>query len=136
MTELLWLLLPLALLAGAWLVYRQRAARRGIADSLERSEEHEAMFNALTDWLQEERICRAMIEHRVADRRGLVELQAALPAYTEEKTRAVMACLLASRDVRKVIAGHLERTMKIPRRDAMAPLLQWSKFQGREAMSS
>jgi LPXTG-motif cell wall-anchored protein len=122
------------LMAALLLVARKK--RRIVAEkieAIERTEEHEAILNALTEWLQEERVVRAMIENRVATRRGLVEVFAALPAYDEPKIKAVAACLLRDRNVRKVIAGHLEK-QGIPRRDAMGPLLEWSRFE--EAQSA
>lgn len=129
MTEALWLLPVLAAAGGVYLWRRQRAHRAEIADTLERSELHEAQVNALTSWLQDERICRAIIEHHLASRADLVAIMEGMDSYSEDNVRWLVARLLSSRDVRKVIAGHLEREMKIPRREAMAPLLQWARYE-------
>jgi LPXTG-motif cell wall-anchored protein len=123
------------LVAGLILVIRKkRLIVYEEIEALERSEEHEALVNALTEWLQEERIVRAMIENRVANRPGLEETFRKLAGYDERKVKAVAAALLRERNVRRVIAAHLEHAHGITHREAMAPLLEWSRFE--EAQSA
>lgn len=121
----------------AALVLVGRKKRHVVAEkieAMERTEEHEAILNALTEWLQEERLVRVMIDNRVANRPGLQDTFRKLQTYDERKVRAVAAALLREKNVRRLIAAHLEREHGIPHAQAMAPLLEWSRFE--EAQSA
>lgn len=122
---ILWLLLPVILLALFWLARRKRTA--SAVPVRARTIEHEAMLHYLDGWLRDPAIQRVLLQHRVATAKGLKDTCYALGQMDEAKLKATMAVILRHRLVRQVIAKRLKRLDGLDRREAMPALLAWAK---------
>lgn len=90
-----------------------------------RTEEHEAKLNALLEWTAEPRIISAILQARLATPSGLKALVSASGQLTYEELTTAIENLLSDRNVRRVIAQHLERTYDLRRDHVMKALLEW-----------
>lgn len=127
MIALLWVIAAVvwvALFATAGALVRRRL-QRNQSFVQARTEKHEAVMRAITDWLDQPKILAAMYRAGVltADGRQLL-LDHRLSDMTEQEILMTAAALLRDREVRRVIADFTTKRYRLPKATAMRNLLQ------------
>jgi len=74
-----------------------------------------AMREWLTEWLQSERIFKAMVQTETATRAHLQTTQLAIPAMSAHQIRSTCKALLRDRNVRRVIAVEFMKAHNLPK---------------------
>lgn len=99
------------------------------------SEEHEAMVAMMREWLDNERIFRAIM---TGDRHGgapdasaaiLETIYKDVGEMPEVRVRATLALLLRRRTTRRVIARYMEQEHGVPPFECRRALLEWATYK-------
>lgn len=104
---LAWALYPIVLLAIAFLIRRRNRVRPEVIR--ERTPEHQAMLEMVTDWLDQESIQKALVTTGTVTGERLEKLHEAMSGMQEHELVVTVAVLTRDRRVRQVIARHLVR---------------------------
>ena len=83
--------------------------------------------NALTDWLQQERIVRAVIESGSFTGKQLQFTFEVLPWMSEYQIKTAASAILRDRMVRRVIASYMEKAHGTDKATVQAALRIWSE---------
>lgn len=128
MTVLLALLLALLPVAAIFLGRRllRKPQRVQGTPPRERTDEHEAMLAALSEWLEVPKIATAIVRSGRANRSGLMVLYAKMGNLPEDELAEIVKTLLSDRNVRRIVADHISLRHGIRRDEAMGGLLLWS----------
>ena len=114
--------------ALAWAVARQHQSRDYMAgEVVEGQADVDAMRNALTDWLQEQRIVRAMVTTKTASFPELQVTLLAVPAMRREQLESTCHALLRDKAVRRVIAAYVSHRHGLQVGLVLKGLLDWAK---------
>ena len=98
----------------------------------ELDEEAMGMLDGLTEWLQNERIIRTMLETGTATKDALQTTYLALPVFNANQIRSTAKALLRDRNVRRVIAIEFMRKRNMPtsqHSQVLAGLAQWAQIE-------
>ena len=125
--EFAWLVGLIAVLLFALLLHRRRVTvPRARHLQLVRSPEHQAQIQALKEWLQEPRICRAFLDGRLATVQGLQQTFEDADGFTAEEAQATIGLLLSRRDTRLVVAGWMQKKYGHPKAEVLRALIEWA----------
>lgn len=106
------------------LARRQRLRRFSVRD---RTPEHDAKVTALTEWLGVWKVRVAIQEFEGASFEAIDGIRDICGKMDEESLNNVLhERILKFREVRRAIAGHIARTHKVSRFEAMRALLEWA----------
>lgn len=102
-------------LAGAFMAFFYRKARRRVVEKVEAaakhdmSDEHLRAVEAVQDWLSSADVCVAIISRRLATQKILQDALDSVDKLDERGALRLVAALLKDSHVRKVIAKHIAR---------------------------
>lgn len=91
-----------------------------------RTEDHEAKLNALSDWLSQPKIVRAILRSNWATGDGLKALTTTSGQLTLEELNVALENILADRAVRQVICEYVMRKHGLPQYRVMEGLLDYA----------
>lgn len=91
----------------------------------EHTAQHTVLRNALTDWLQQQRIVQAIHESGTYQGKHLQYAFESLPWMTEGQLRKTAATILKDRMVRRVIAAYMEKEHGTDRATVLKALNEW-----------
>lgn len=92
----------------------------------------EGMRDGLTEWLQDERIVKAMVETRTATKDELQTTLLALPVMSATQVRSTAKALLRDRNVRRVIAIEFMKAKGYPKHmhsQVLAGLAEYAQIE-------
>jgi hypothetical protein len=92
----------------------------------ERTDEQTTLANAMTDWLQQQRVVQAIVESGSFTAKELQFVFETIPWMTEGQLRTAAAKILRDRMVRRVIATYMEQAHGTDHNVVLAALKQWS----------
>lgn len=98
------------------------------AKRVTRVRSHTLAIAQLRDWLTEPKIVKALLSTGTATKLGLRTIYDRLEDMDEAGLWATTAVFVRDRRVRRVIAAHAERTLKMPKGDALRGLLELSRI--------
>lgn len=92
----------------------------------------EGMRDGLNEWLQNDRIVRAMMETKTATQTELQTTLLALPIMSAIQVRSTCKALLRDRNVRRVIAVEFAKARNWPKEkhsDLLVALAEWAQIE-------
>lgn len=108
---------------GSLAVRGQKRSRQHVRN---RSEEHEAMVQAVSEWLADDRVRQALYDSGDATPPGLQSIRDKIGEMDEAAVRKAVAFLCHRRIPRRIIAKHVRRTRGLDEAEARGALLEWA----------
>lgn len=118
-----WLFVPLILWALVTLAKRRGRLQKQLLRE-NRSHDHAVVLEMVEEWVHDPDIQKALFTTGTISQDFLDVLPDWMSEASEDDMRGLIAALTRDRNVRRVIADHVSRTLKMPKENAMKALME------------